>query len=175
MAEIAAATGSDYDRIFIQRVRQAHGIVLPLLAQVRVSTRNSLMRDFATVGMQFVNRHIGYLESTGLVDYNALPAAPDPSVFTFSGAPGGQDLVMPTLIILCCLVAAAGFAAAFRRKRSQKRRSPMVDPPRRAPTPDLVAIPGPRPPSVDTHPSLPLLLPGEATGPRHAVRPRVRS
>ena len=50
MAEISAATGSDYDRIFVQRVREAHGIVLPILAQVRVSTRNSLMREFATVG-----------------------------------------------------------------------------------------------------------------------------
>ena len=179
MNEISAATGTDYDRIFVQRVRQAHGIVLPLLAQVRVSTRNTMMRDFAAVGMQYVSRHIGYLESTGLVDYNALPAAPDPSLFTFSGAPGGQDLVMPTLVILCCLIAAAGFLAAFRRKRAQKGRSLTVDPPRRAPAPapapDLVAIPGPRPPSTDTHPSLPLLLPGEATGPRHAVRPRVRS
>lgn len=178
MAEISAATGSDYDRIFIQRVRQAHGIVLPLLAQVRISTRNSMMRNFATVGMQFVNRHIGYLESTGLVDYNALPAPSDPSVFTFTGAPGGQDLVMPSLIILCCLVAAVGFMAAFRRKkRSPTARSLMVDPPRRAPAPlaELVAIPAPRPPSFDPHPSLPLVLPGEVSGPRHAVRPRVRN
>jgi predicted outer membrane protein len=177
MAEISAATGSDYDRVFIQRVRQAHGIVLPLLAQVRVSTRNSLMRDFATVGMQFVNRHIGYLEATGLVDYNALPAAPDPSVFTFTGAPGGQDLVMPTLIIIACVIGAGGFAAAFRRRRKQKVISPLIDPPRRAPAPlpELVAFPGPRPPSIDPHPSLPLVLPVEATGPRHAVRPRVRN
>jgi len=175
MAEISAATGSDYDRIFIQRVREAHGIILPILAQVRVSTRNSLMRDFATVGTQFVNRHIGYLESTGLVDYNALPAPPNPSAFTFSGAPGGQDLVMPMLILVCCLLAAAGFAAAFRRKRKQKP-ALMVDPPRRVPVPtDLVAIPGPRPVPTDSHPSLPLIVPVEATGPRHAVRPRVRN
>jgi len=175
MSEISAATGSDSDRIFVQRVREAHGIVLPLLAQVRVSTRNSLMREFATVGTTFVNRHIGYLESTGLVDYNALPAAPDPTLFTFSGAPGGQDLVMPMLILVCCLIAAIGFAAAFRRKRKQLP-ALMVDPPRRAPTqPDLVAIPGPRPVSADSHPSLPLILPVEATGPRHAVRPRVRN
>ena len=175
MTEISAATGSDYDRIFVQRVREAHGIVLPILAQARVSTRNSLIREFASVGTQFVNRHIGYLESTGLVDYNALPAAPSPSVFTFSGAPGGQDLVMPMLIIVCCLVAAAGFAAAFRRKRKQKP-ALMVDPPRRAPAPpDLVAIPGPRPVPTDSYPSLPMIFPAEATGPRHAVRPRVRN
>ena len=175
MAEISAATGSDYDRLFVQRVREAHGIVLPLLAQDRVSTRNSLMRDFATVGTQFVTRHIGYLESTGLVDYNALPAPPNPTAFTFSGAPGGPDLVMPMLILVGCLLAATGFAAAFRRKRKQK---PVmaVDPPRRVPAPsDLVAIPGPRPVSTDSHPSLPLIVPVEATGPRHAVRPRVRN
>jgi predicted outer membrane protein len=175
MAEISAATGSDYDRLFVQRVREAHGIILPILAQVRVSTRNSVIRDFATVGTQFVNRHIGYLESTGLVDYNALPAPPNPTAFTFSGAPGGQDLVMPMLILVCCLVAAVGFAAAFRRKRKQKP-ALMVDPPRPAPGPtNLVAIPGPRPVSTDTHPSLPLIVPVEATGPRHAVRPRVRN
>ncbi len=175
MSEISAATGSDYDRVFVQRVREAHGIVLPILAQARVSTRNSLIRDFATVGTQFVNRHIGYLESTGLVDYNALPAAPTPSPFTFSGAPGGQDLVMPMLILVGCLIAAIGFAAAFRRKRKQQP-ALMVDPPRRAPAPtELVAIPGPRPVSTDSHPSLPLIVPVEATGPRHAVRPRVRN
>ena len=142
MAEISAATGSDYDRIFVQRVREAHGIVLPLLAQVRVSTRNSLMREFATVGTTFVNRHIGYLESTGLVDYTALPAAPDPTVFTFTGAPGGQDLVMPTLILVCCLIAAVGFAAAFRRKRKQQP-ALMVDPPRRAPDHHQTSWPSP--------------------------------
>ena len=175
MSEISAATGSDYDRIFVQRVREAHGIVLPLLAQDRASTRNSLMRDFATVGTQFVTRHIGYLESTGLVDYSALPAPPNPSPFTFSGAPGGQDLVMPMLIVVGCLIGAVGFVAAFRRGR--KRKNPvLVDPPRRAPAPsDLVAIPAPRPGPSDSFPSLPLVVPGEATGPRHAVRPRVRS
>lgn len=82
---------------------------------------------------------------------------------------------MPMLILVCCLIAAIGFAAAFRRKRKQQP-ALMVDPPRRAPTqPDLVAIPGPRPVSADSHPSLPLILPVEATGPRHAVRPRVRN
>jgi hypothetical protein len=98
-------------------------------------------------------------------------------VFTFTGAPGGQDLVMPMLILVCCFIAAIGFAAAFRRKRKQKP-ALMVDPPRRAPTPippDLVAIPGPRPGPTDSYPSLPLILPVEATGPRHAVRPRVRN
>ena len=41
--------------------------------------------EFAPVGTTFVNRHVGYLQNTRLVDYNALPAAPDPTLFTFSG------------------------------------------------------------------------------------------
>ena len=50
MKEITAATGSDYDRIAVQRLREAHGIVLPLLATVRVGTRNDLVRAFAIDG-----------------------------------------------------------------------------------------------------------------------------
>ena len=177
MSEISAATGSDYDRIFVQRVREAHGIVLPLLAQVRVSTRNSLMREFADRRHDVrepPHRLPREHRARGL--QRAPRRRPTRRVFTFSGAPGGQDLVMPMLILVCCLIAAVGFAAAFRRKRKQKP-ALMVDPPRRAPTPttDLVAIPGPRPVSTDSHPSLPLILPVEATGPRHAVRPRVRN
>lgn len=175
MTEISAASGSDFDRVFIQRLREGHGIVLGILAQVRAGTRNSLMRAFADTGEQYVRRHIGYLESTGLVDYSALPAPPGPTTFSFSGAPGGQDLVMPLLIIVCCLVAAAGLATAFRRRDVARRRSPLFDPPRRAPSSDLVAIPAPRPIPADSYPALPVVLPVEVTGPRHAVRPRVRS
>ena len=44
MKEIASKTGSDYDRTAVQRLREAHGIVLPILAEVRISTRNDLVR-----------------------------------------------------------------------------------------------------------------------------------
>lgn len=82
MAEISAKSGSDYDRTAVLRLRQAHGSVYPLIAAVRGSTRNTLVRDFAQRSERFVAGHMALLESTGLVDEQALPAPP-----TVDGAP----------------------------------------------------------------------------------------
>ncbi|MGH3813347.1 MAG: DUF4142 domain-containing protein [Pseudonocardiaceae bacterium] len=78
IAEIAGKSGPDYDRAYVQRLRAAHGKVLPLLAEVRGSTQNELIRSFAETAAVFVTRHCEYLESTGLVDSSALPAPPVP-------------------------------------------------------------------------------------------------
>jgi predicted outer membrane protein len=79
IGEIARQPVPDFDRTFVQRLRAAHGKVLPTIAQVRAGTRNDLVRRFATTSAQFVTRHHEYLESTKLVDYSALPEAPDPA------------------------------------------------------------------------------------------------
>jgi uncharacterized protein DUF1996/uncharacterized protein DUF4142 len=109
MAEISAQNGAEYDRTAVNLLRQAHGKVLPVIAAVRSGTRNELVREFATTSAQFVTRHHEYLESTGLVDFEALPepaapaAVPAPApaasaaagtggatpVLTASGSPGG--------------------------------------------------------------------------------------
>ena len=173
MAEISAATGSDYDRVFVQRVREAHGIVLPLLAQVRVSTRNSLMREFATVGTTFVNRHIGYLESTGLVDYSALPARARPDrvhLHRCPGRPGPGDAdAHPRL--LPHRGGRVGRGLPAQAQAAARAHGRPAAPGTRTATTRPRGHPGPRPVSTDSHPSLPLILPVEATGPRHAVRP----
>ena len=93
MAEISAASGSDYDRVAVNTLRQAHGKVLPVIASVRSDTSNELVREFATTAAQFVTRHHEYLESTGLVDYAALSEPPPPTgvstvpVLTAGGSP----------------------------------------------------------------------------------------
>jgi predicted outer membrane protein len=79
MQEISARTGADYDRTAINLLRQAHGKVLPVIAQVRSGTRNELVREFATTAAQFVTRHHEYLENTGLVNFAALPEPPAPA------------------------------------------------------------------------------------------------
>jgi predicted outer membrane protein len=79
MDEISARTGADYDRTAVNLLRQAHGKVLTVIAQVRSGTRNELVREFATTSAQFVTRHHEYLESTGLVDFEALPEPPAPA------------------------------------------------------------------------------------------------
>jgi predicted outer membrane protein len=73
LREIDAARGAAFDERAVFLLRQAHGNVLPVLTQVRVATRNAVIREFTTEAMAFVERHIGYLESTGLVRYDELP------------------------------------------------------------------------------------------------------
>jgi predicted outer membrane protein len=77
IAEISAETGTAYDRTAVKRLRQAHGGVFPVIAQVRATTRNTLIRDFAERAARFVNDHMDMLEATGLVDASAVPPAPD--------------------------------------------------------------------------------------------------
>jgi predicted outer membrane protein len=135
MEKISASTGSEYDRLFVQLLRQAHGTVLPVIAEVRSGTRNALIREFAGTADEFVSRHIGHLEATGLVDYAGLPEPPSPGLL--SGAAGPLDLVVPGLVFLAALLGAAGIVAAVRRAGPDPRR------PERARLP-LAAIPAPR-------------------------------
>jgi predicted outer membrane protein len=73
MREIDAQRGAAFDERAIFLLRQAHGAVLPVLAQVRSTSRNAVIRQFTTESMEFVHRHIQYLESTGLVRFEQLP------------------------------------------------------------------------------------------------------
>ena len=73
MAQVAAASPENIDRVAINLLRAAHGKVLPLLAQVKVGTRSPIIREFTATSMIYVGRHINYLESTGLVEFGALP------------------------------------------------------------------------------------------------------
>jgi predicted outer membrane protein len=145
MNEISQQTGSEYDRMFVQRLREAHGAVLPIIAQVRATTRNELMRQFADTANQYVSRHIKYLEDTGLVDYAALPQS---SPGLLSGGTGPGDLVVPILVFVAALLAAIALFAALRSRNAARRKRVTV--PQRAPAahfPELTAvaaIPAPR-------------------------------
>ena len=145
MKEISSKTGSDYDRTAVQRLREAHGIVLPVLSEVRISTRNDMVREFATEGALYVNRHIGYLESTGLVNYAALPEPQSPGLL--SGSAYWTDLLVPGLVLIACLLVATLIGASLRgRKTGSAGRStlpPMVSgsAPRVATAAALIALP----------------------------------
>lgn len=132
MKEITASTGSDYDRAVVQRMREAHGIVLPLITSVRVGTRNDLVRAFAADTQEYVTRHIGYLEGTGLVDYSALPDTPSPGLL--SGSVSWVDLVVPGLVLIACLLVAVALGSSLRSRSQARRASAGVAPakPRRA-------------------------------------------
>ncbi|MEU6682100.1 DUF4142 domain-containing protein [Streptomyces sp. NPDC046832] len=66
------ARGAEYDREFATVLRVAHGTVFPVVAQVRASTRNSLVRELADDANTTVLDHIKVLEATGQVDFDAV-------------------------------------------------------------------------------------------------------
>jgi predicted outer membrane protein len=81
MSEIHYASDADFDSDAVYYLRAAHGKVLPLLAQVRTGTRNDVIRTMADISISYVSRHIGYLESTGLVNFAQMPEPPAPSPY----------------------------------------------------------------------------------------------
>ncbi|MEV6592626.1 DUF4142 domain-containing protein [Streptomyces acidicola] len=95
LATLAAARGEEYDREFANILRKAHGKVFSLVAQVRATTRNSLVRDLADDANATVLDHIKVLEATGLVDYDALAhdaaSASTPPLTNSPAPPGPAD------------------------------------------------------------------------------------
>ncbi|TJZ56162.1 DUF4142 domain-containing protein [Streptomyces piniterrae] len=72
LAQLNAAQGAEYDRLFAQIVRRAHGKVFGLVALVRAQSENTMVRSLATRANSVVLDHITVLEKTGLVDFATL-------------------------------------------------------------------------------------------------------
>ncbi|MET8141210.1 DUF4142 domain-containing protein [Sphaerisporangium sp. NPDC005288] len=79
MAELSGLNGAAYDKVFADRLRGAHGKVFQVVSVVRAGTKNSEIRAFAQVAVDVVMKHMTLLESTGKVDFAALPTPPPPS------------------------------------------------------------------------------------------------
>jgi predicted outer membrane protein len=78
LREMQNASGARFDRIFVDRLRAAHGKIFPVIGAVRTGTRNDVIRDLAIAANTFVGNHLSMLESTGLVRYVELPPAAVP-------------------------------------------------------------------------------------------------
>ncbi|CAM5309663.1 hypothetical protein SAVIM40S_03736 [Streptomyces avidinii] len=72
LGQMNRARGEEYERLFVQLLRKAHGKVFSLLAGIRAQTKNSMVRALATSANNTVLDHITVLEDTGLVDFDAL-------------------------------------------------------------------------------------------------------
>ena len=91
MSDLAERSGSDFDRMFAQRLRVTDGEVLPVITSVRASTRNELVRSFAANAAGLLNRQMEYLEHTGLVDYSRLPTPMPPAAVLPAAASTATD------------------------------------------------------------------------------------
>uniref|UniRef100_A0AAU2JWT9 DUF4142 domain-containing protein n=1 Tax=Streptomyces sp. NBC_00049 TaxID=2903617 RepID=A0AAU2JWT9_9ACTN len=78
LGQLTRAQGDEYERLFVQLLRRAHGKVFALLAGIRAQTRNSMVRALATSANATVLDHITVLEDSGLVDFDSLSDAPPP-------------------------------------------------------------------------------------------------
>jgi putative membrane protein len=126
-----AEEGTDFDRVFIDRLRAAHGKIFPAIATVRASTRNDTVRKLAQRANQFVATHLTLLESSGIVDFKALPTAPAPNANTIppTANVSSQRALSTThvsvlLVVLIAGLLAGGFATsrlmANRRRHSRR-------------------------------------------------------
>src|SRR3712207_1390954 len=96
LAEMRAANATTFDQIFVDRLRAAHGNIFPAIGTIRSSTRNDAVRKLAQEANQFVMTHLTLLESSGLVDYGALPTAPPPAANKGPVPVDGQMLAAAT-------------------------------------------------------------------------------
>ena len=116
--EKTAKTPQDFDRIFTERLRAAHGKVFTIIAATRSGTRNDLIRQFAQVGINVVMKHMTLLESTSLVNYNDLPTPAAPAVGPAQAAAATRgttnDNRNALIWVVLALALLAGVPAAIR-------------------------------------------------------------
>ncbi|UQA95228.1 DUF4142 domain-containing protein [Streptomyces halobius] len=72
LAQLSAAQGDEFDPLFAQLLRRAHGKVFGLVALVRAQSENTMVRNLATRANNIVLDHITVLEKTGMVDFSTL-------------------------------------------------------------------------------------------------------
>jgi putative membrane protein len=72
LQQMSSATDDQYDRVWANLLRSAHGKIFPAIGQVRNMTENTLVRQLASDTNQTVLDHITFLEKTGQVDFDAI-------------------------------------------------------------------------------------------------------
>ncbi|MDW8810684.1 DUF4142 domain-containing protein [Streptomyces scabiei] len=66
------ATDDQFDRVWANLLRSAHGKIFPAIGTIRNQTENTLVRKLASDTNQTVLDHITMLEKTGQVDFDAI-------------------------------------------------------------------------------------------------------
>jgi predicted outer membrane protein len=144
LTEMAQASGAQFDSVFAMRLRAAHGLIFPAVANSRVTTTDPEIRKFATTANTIVMKHMTLLESTGVVDFAALYA---PTPLMVMSDSDGLDIVV-ALALVPLVVAIGIFVLWFTAGRNRRRpggeqprwsNTPSDDDDRSTPTGGLVA------------------------------------
>ena len=120
LADLASKSGAAYDQAFADHLREAHGAVFNIIAQVRTGTRNPIIRAFAQTANLVVMRHMTLLESTGLVDFNILPqpvVSQAAAVSTNSTATAANQMPGTRSVLIVAMLAAAALIGTISIRR----------------------------------------------------------
>ncbi|WP_320773588.1 DUF4142 domain-containing protein [Streptomyces sp. CRN 30] len=69
VATVAAKKGADFDATAVTIMRVTHGQIFPVIANIRATTRNTMVRELADLANDTVLDHMTVLEKTGLVGF----------------------------------------------------------------------------------------------------------
>jgi len=120
LAEMERARGPEFDHVFVDRLRAAHGKVFGVIAAVRAGTRNDVVRKLAQESNDFVLNHLTLLESTGIVDWDRLPLPPEPEPARASSSSfvkSGVDPILVWIVLGAALIAGASTTLRVIRPR----------------------------------------------------------
>ncbi|WP_328444703.1 DUF4142 domain-containing protein [Amycolatopsis sp. NBC_00438] len=101
--EITAATGDEFDRVYVNRLRAEYGDLFALASDVRAGTRDDDIRAFAQTAVDTALGHLTLLESTGLAETTSLLVAA-----TEDDTLGGGDVALGALLVALGTVATFG-------------------------------------------------------------------
>ncbi|MFC0113759.1 DUF4142 domain-containing protein [Kibdelosporangium aridum] len=126
LTEMATSTGAQFDSVWAMRLRSAHGMIFPLIAQVRAETEDPEIRKFATTANTVVMKHMTILESTNNVDFANLA---DPTPLKLSSDAEGTDMVVAVILVplLVALTVFLLWLATSRNKRRRPYQAPSQD------------------------------------------------
>ncbi|MEU4654530.1 DUF4142 domain-containing protein [Streptomyces sp. NPDC023723] len=69
VATVRGKEGKDFDATAVTIMRVTHGQIFPVIANIRATTRNTLVRELADLANDTVLDHMTVLEKTGLVGF----------------------------------------------------------------------------------------------------------
>ncbi|MCQ9184251.1 DUF4142 domain-containing protein [Streptomyces sp. IBSBF 2953] len=72
VATADSKTGREFDSTAVNIMRVTHGQIFPVIAKIRATTENTLVRQLADLANDTVLDHITVLENTGMVNYQQV-------------------------------------------------------------------------------------------------------
>jgi predicted outer membrane protein len=114
---VTASSPTAFDSVWAMRLRSAHGMIFPLIAQVRATTTDPEIRKFATTANTIVMKHMTILESTNNVAYQELA---DPTPLKLASDSEGTDMVVAVALVPL-MVALTIFVLWLATSRNRRR------------------------------------------------------